>query len=77
MNSNVKNTLIGTLLGISAGLTAGVLLAPKSGKETRDDISSAVNHGVKSVEEAAANTLEEAKRLLSNAESKVKEKLEA
>jgi gas vesicle protein len=29
---------IGAILGASAGIVAGLLTAPKSGKETRDDI---------------------------------------
>jgi gas vesicle protein len=34
----VKNTAIGAGVGAAVGLAAGVLLAPKSGKETREDI---------------------------------------
>lgn len=35
----VKKFAIGTTLGAIAGVVSGVLLAPKSGKETREDIS--------------------------------------
>lgn len=35
----VKKFAIGTTLGAFAGAVSGILLAPKSGKETREDIS--------------------------------------
>jgi gas vesicle protein len=35
----VKKVAAGTVAGIAAGVVGGVLLAPKSGKETRDDIA--------------------------------------
>lgn len=38
MKKQTKELVIGTTLGIVAGAIAGVLLAPKSGKETREDI---------------------------------------
>jgi gas vesicle protein len=33
-----KSFIKGTLLGVIAGAVAGILLAPKSGKETQDDL---------------------------------------
>jgi len=39
MKKQTKELVIGTTLGIVAGAIAGVLLAPKSGKETREDIA--------------------------------------
>lgn len=38
----VKNTAIGAAVGLTVGAAAGILLAPKSGKESREDISKAV-----------------------------------
>ena len=35
-------TIIGTTAGIAIGVAAGLMLAPKSGKETRSDIKKAV-----------------------------------
>lgn len=40
-NSNTKNAFIGVALGLLVGYAAGVLSAPKSGKETRQDIADA------------------------------------
>jgi gas vesicle protein len=39
MDKKTKGIIIGTSLGVLAGAIAGVLLAPKSGKETRADIA--------------------------------------
>ncbi|NCU25336.1 YtxH domain-containing protein, partial [Candidatus Nomurabacteria bacterium] len=44
-----KNVAIGLGVGAAAGAAAGLLFAPKSGKETRKDISK----GAKKVVEAA------------------------
>jgi len=35
----IKNVTAGTVAGIAAGIIGGVLIAPKSGKDTRDDIA--------------------------------------
>jgi gas vesicle protein len=39
MDKKSKGLVVGAGLGILAGVIAGVLLAPKSGKETRADLS--------------------------------------
>ena len=47
---NAKNLAISAAIGVATGAVSGILLAPKSGKETRDDIkrtSSDINHTVK------------------------------
>ena len=38
MDKKTKGILEGAAVGVIAGAIAGILLAPKSGKETRDDI---------------------------------------
>ena len=38
MDSNTKSFFSGLVFGLTAGALAGVLLAPKSGAETREDI---------------------------------------
>ena len=42
-NKNVKRNAALILTGLAVGAAAGILLAPKSGRETRSDI----RHGVK------------------------------
>lgn len=65
----VKNVSIGTVLGITIGSIGGVLLAPKSGKETREDIKVAatdLNDTVRTklteTKTTTINNLTEAKR---------------
>ncbi len=44
MRKSTRNLTIGTLAAAVAGYAAGVLTAPKSGKETRKDISKAASN---------------------------------
>lgn len=37
--SNVGNVLVGLVTGAAMGVVAGVLIAPASGKETRENLS--------------------------------------
>lgn len=39
--NNGTSFLKGAMLGVAAGVAAGILFAPKSGKETREDIKNA------------------------------------
>ncbi len=55
-----RNLAIGTLLGAAAGYVAGILTAPKSGKETREDIK-----------EAAVKTKAEAEKTLKKLHSEL------
>lgn len=67
----VKAATVSTVVGGTLGVLSGVLLAPKSGKETRNDIKEKVDE-VKSI------TIEQTKNLKSNvveAKSKIKEYL--
>lgn len=41
MNKNSKRFAIGTVIAAAAGYVAGILTAPKSGKETREDVKNA------------------------------------
>ncbi len=56
-----RNTLIGALAGLLAGAAAGILLAPKSGKETREDIATGVKKGAAKVKEVVGDAAEAAK----------------
>jgi len=38
-----KKVAIGTAIGLTVGAVAGVLLAPKAGKETRDDLAKTID----------------------------------
>lgn len=85
-----KGTFLGLLSGLTAGLTSGVLFAPKSGKETREDIAKSAqeigeNIKVKSGEfkevldetlaETKDNVVEAKEKIVSYLASKRKEKV--
>lgn len=42
-SDNFGSFMTGLVFGVAAGVTAGVLLAPKSGAETRQDLKDAAN----------------------------------
>lgn len=75
----LPDPLIGAALGLTVGALAGVLLAPKSGKETREDLSNAAKElpgKAKEVLEKAKEKVEETKEKLQDARTKVDEDLE-
>ena len=47
----MQKAALGAAVGVIVGATAGVLLAPKSGKETRTDISNATKEMIEKVKE--------------------------
>jgi len=49
---------LGALIGAAAAFVSGVLLAPKSGKETRDDIKTEIDKDVKKVKSTAVREAE-------------------
>ena len=57
----------GALLGALVGVTAGILLAPKSGKETREDISDAFDETVKTVKDTTNDLVDSAADMVDNA----------
>ena len=70
---NAKNLAMGATLGVAIGAISGVLFAPKSGKETRENIkktSSDINDTVKEKVSTAKDTLKEK---ATEAHSKIKE----
>lgn len=48
----MQKAALGAAVGVLVGAAAGVLLAPKSGKETRTDISNATKEMIDKVKEA-------------------------
>lgn len=50
MSKSAKRFAIGAVFAAAAGYVAGILTAPKSGKETREDIKHATEHGVAEAE---------------------------
>ena len=50
MGKTAKKFAIGTLIAAAAGYLAGILTAPKSGRETREDIKSATQKSIAEAE---------------------------
>lgn len=67
-----RQVCVATFLGLLAGATAGLLLAPKSGKETREDIA---DFAVKSAEVVKEKSIEAGKKIKTTA-TDVYEKVE-
>lgn len=68
---STRNTLLGMLVGLAAGAAIGVLLAPRSGKETRDllrkkgkrakeGLNELLDEGFEKWKEARSNVVERA-----------------
>jgi gas vesicle protein len=66
----LKNVAIGAAIGASVGAVAGVMLAPKSGKENREDLAKAV----KEIPEKAKEIVEITKEKMEEVKEKLKEK---
>ncbi len=67
-----RQVVTGTLLGLVSGAVAGLLLAPQSGKETREDIA---DFAVKSAETVKEKSIEAGKKIKTTA-TDVYEKVE-
>ena len=53
---------LGAVCGVIAGAIAGVVLAPKSGKETREDLKAAGDKAIKSAKETGNKFLKRDKK---------------
>ncbi|MDQ2973045.1 MAG: YtxH domain-containing protein [bacterium] len=74
-NDNKGKVAVGAFLGVVSGLVAGLLFAPKSGKETREDIKTAASKVVDKVQKEADDLLEQAKKVEGSLEDKAKAEL--
>lgn len=50
MNKSTKRWALGAIIAAAAGYLTGLLTAPKSGRETREDIKDMTEHGVREAE---------------------------
>lgn len=69
-STDVKKIAIGASLAAVAGYIAGILTAPKSGKQTRNDMKNAAQNGMKEAETEAKKLQTEAEELLKEAKAK-------
>jgi gas vesicle protein len=73
MSKKTKRFAIGALIVGAVGYVAGILTAPKSGKETRADISQMRDKGVAEAEKQLKKLHTELNQLLSEVETYVKD----
>lgn len=72
-NNNVVSFIKGVALGAAVGAAIGVLFAPKSGKETRQDISDAASKAKEKVEASLKKTYSDLGELADKASIKASE----
>ena len=66
---------LGAALGAIAGAVAGIVMAPKSGEETRKDIKNATDKTVKDVKEKGGSFFKKAKKSVEDAGKTISEKV--
>lgn len=72
----LKNVAVGAAIGATVGAVAGVLLAPKSGKETREELASAAHEAVEKAKVKIEEVKEKAEEVVEEVKVHVKQKLE-
>ena len=71
-----KGIAIGVAIGAVIGVVTGVLFAPKSGKETREDIKNTTLRAAHKVHDESENLLEQAKDFSGKVEEKAKKSVD-
>jgi gas vesicle protein len=71
MSKSTKRWAFGALIAAAAGYVAGILTAPKSGKETRQDIKHAAEHGMAEAEKQLKKLHTQMNELLAEAKDKL------
>ncbi len=71
MSKSTKRWAVGALIAAAAGYVAGILTAPKSGKETREDIKHAAEHGMAEAEKQLKKLHTQMNELLGQAKERV------
>lgn len=76
-NKKAKSAALGASIGIATGLAAGILFAPKSGKETRDDLRASTADLNELLKERAAVAKEKTAANLEDAKSRISQYIES
>lgn len=71
MNKTTKRLALGTIFAAVAGYLTGILTAPKSGKETRQDIKNAAEQGMAEAEKQLKKLHTQMNDLITQAKTKV------
>jgi gas vesicle protein len=73
MSKNAKKVAVGAAVGAAVGVVAGVLFAPKSGKETREDLKNGTKKAVKLADKKLHTAHEELSKYVDRAEKVAKD----
>ena len=73
----MKNVAVGAAIGATVGAVAGVLLAPKAGKETREDLTQAAKDAVEKAKEKIEEVKEKAVGVVEEVKGQVKLKMDS
>ncbi len=68
MSDQSGNVILGTLLGAAVGFAAGILLAPASGKETRETLGEKANEAKDAISDVAEKAMASLKEVKESAE---------
>ncbi|NLY85471.1 MAG: YtxH domain-containing protein [Tissierellia bacterium] len=68
-----KNVAVGTAIGTFIGAITGILFAPKSGKETREDIANKTKEVAGNIKEAVYEQMEVAKKIQGKVKDEIKQ----
>ncbi len=71
-----KNVAVGTAIGTALGAAAGLLFAPKTGKETRDDISKVSMDVAENIKTVVSDQIENTKEWSEKIKTEVKQNWE-
>lgn len=71
MSKTTKRWALGTVIAAIAGYVAGVLTAPKSGKETREDIKETAERGISEAEKRLKKLHTQLATLMNEAKDRV------
>ena len=70
-------SVITFILGVTVGAVAALLLAPKAGKELRQDLAEGMNDGMEQLRSAGKDLKQRAGKFASEAQDNVQDALEA
>ena len=72
MSNQSGNVILGTLIGAAVGFAAGILLAPASGKETRQTLSDKAGEAKDAINDVAHKAMDSLKEVKESAERTIK-----
>jgi gas vesicle protein len=76
-HSKWSHPVVTLCVGLGVGALVGILLAPKSGEETREDIVDSVTDGVEEIRARSAKVARGARRFVNEAKERLDDAAEA